>query len=125
VVHQILAWITVASDAPKALARAIEQGLISTDELPEVESRVNNVLTNAEYAMLFDANAKVWAEQEILMPNGDTYRPDRVVLYTNQLIIADYKTGLPSPSHQRQVTEYADILSQMGYTNIETKLIYL
>lgn len=125
VVHQILAWITVASDAPKALARAIEQGLISTDELAEVETRVNNVVTNAEYAMLFDANAKVWAEREILLPNGDTYRPDRVVLYSNQLIIADYKTGLPSPTHQRQVAEYADILSQMGYTNIETKLIYL
>lgn len=125
VVHQILAWITVAADAPKALARAIEQGLISSDELPEVESRVNNVVNNAEYAMLFDANAKVWAEREILMPNGDTYRPDRVVLYTNQLIIADYKTGLPANSHKRQVEEYANILSQMGYTNIETKLIYL
>jgi ATP-dependent exoDNAse (exonuclease V) beta subunit len=125
IVHQILAWITVPADAPKALQRAIEQGLISTDELPEVESRVNSVITNAEYAVLFDENAKVWAEQEILLPNGNTYRPDRVVLYTNKLIIADYKTGLPANAHQRQVAEYADILAQMGYTNIETKLIYL
>jgi hypothetical protein len=48
-----------------------------------------------------------------------------VVLHTNKLIIADYKTGLPANAHQRQVAEYADILGQMGYTNIETKLIYL
>jgi hypothetical protein len=125
IVHQILAWITIPADAPKALNRALEQGLISRDELAEVESRVNNVLTNAEYSILFDANAKVWAEREIILPNGNTYRPDRVVLNTSNLIIADYKTGLPSPSHQRQIAEYADILSQMGYTNIETKLIYL
>jgi hypothetical protein len=31
--------------------------------------------------------------------------------------LIDYKTGEPNPSHEKQVAEYRNLLTQMGYQN--------
>ena len=66
-------------------------------------------------------------ETEILLPSGETYIPDRVVTKENQVKVIDYKTGsiLRLDDHKSQLINYADILSEMGYENIELYLIYI
>jgi hypothetical protein len=38
--------------------------------------------------------------------------------------VVDYKTGAPDDSHKNQIINYANVLQQMGYNNIEKYLIY-
>ena len=35
------------------------------------------------------------------------------------------KTGEQSPAHEKQVTEYRNLLTQMGYENIVSYLLYI
>ncbi len=39
-------------------------------------------------------------------------------------VIIDYKTGEKKGQDRKQVEEYASVLSQMGYPNIEAYLLY-
>ena len=88
-------------------------------------SRLQTIFDDEANHPLFTTDAKVWVEREILMPGGKSYRPDRVVQLADKVVIADYKTGKADIAHEEQINTYAATLREMGYTNIETKLIYL
>jgi ATP-dependent helicase/nuclease subunit A len=64
-------------------------------------------------------------ERSILLTSGESYQPDRVVVKNGKTYLIDYKTGEPNPSHEKQVTEYRNLLTQMGYKNIESYLLYI
>ena len=64
-------------------------------------------------------------ERSILLPSGETYQPDRVVVKNNETFILDYKTGQRESKHQKQLQNYQNILLQMGYNNVKSYLLYL
>lgn len=123
--HAILERINTPADMPAAIDNALNEGWIGLADKADVETRIGAVLQNPDYADLFSPQAKVWAEREIILPDGSVQRPDRVVELPNLLIIADYKTGQPKPAHQQQIAGYAQTLQAMGYANIKTVLVYL
>ena len=43
---------------------------------------------------------------------------------TDKVVVIDYKTGLEKEKHKIQVTDYANALIIMGYSNVEKILIY-
>ncbi len=124
-VHQLLAWVNTPADLEQAITRALEDGLMLEADAPEVRSRLQTIFDDTANHPLFTTDAKVWIEREILLPGGKSYRPDRVVQLENKVVIADYKTGQPDIAHEAQIATYANTLMQMGYENVETKLIYL
>ena len=63
--------------------------------------------------------------KEKFWPNdGSTYIPDRLLFSEGKTVVVDYKTGNPDSSHILQIKNYASVLKQMGYDNIEKYLIY-
>ena len=65
------------------------------------------------------------SERDIILPTGEIIRPDRVLIKGNKAIVIDFKTGRELPSHDKQVIQYADILSTMNYIDIEKYLVYV
>ena len=65
-------------------------------------------------------------EKEILMENGKTYIPDRLLFSkdTHEVVVIDYKTGVRQKKHIQQISEYAIALEKMGKSNIKKVLIY-
>ena len=65
-------------------------------------------------------------EKEILMENGKTYIPDRLLFSknTDEVVVIDYKTGVRQKKHIQQISEYAIALEKMGKSNIKKVLIY-
>lgn len=60
---------------------------------------------------------RVLTEQPLLSPGGEDRRPDRMMFRGKAVTIVDYKfTDDEHASYKKQVREYMDILSQMGYT---------
>ena len=59
--------------------------------------------------------------------NGQTQtrRPDRVMMKNGQVIIVDFKFGKKNEAYNRQVREYMNLLSAMGYTHVEGFLWYV
>ena len=53
--------------------------------------------------------SKVINETSVMMSDGQTRRPDRVVNDDGKINIVDFKFGAPTASYESQVKEYADL----------------
>lgn len=75
----------------------------------------------------FDGTYSVFNEASIVTGEGDTYRPDRVLIAPDsaRVIVIDYKFGQPRPSHRTQVRNYCNLMRQMGYPSVEGWLWYV
>ena len=96
------------------------------EDYEKLKLTVNDLLSHADIIPYFTDEWEVKTEKEILMDNGRTYIPDRLLFSknTNEVIVIDYKTGAVQDKHKVQITEYADALKMMGKTNIKRILIY-
>jgi hypothetical protein len=54
-----------------------------------------------------------------------TRRPDRVMMKDGEVIVVDFKFGKKRKTYNKQVKEYMDLLSDMGYEHIRGYLWYV
>jgi len=73
----------------------------------------------------FAPEVKVLNETSILFPNGNLLRPDRVVFLEDKVVVIDYKTGDAHASHKEQIDQYCDAIREMGYKNVEGRILYI
>ena len=57
--------------------------------------------------------------------DGKVYRPDRIAIRDNEVLVVDYKTGKEKTSHHNQIEKYAELLRHMGFEKISCKVIYI
>ena len=87
--------------------------------------QLNEIMKITEVKSLFVDFKEIKNETTILLPSGESYQPDRVIITDNKTIIVDYKSGEQKKSHFEQLENYKNLLSEMGYTNIESYLLYI
>ncbi len=124
-VHELMAEIDQAGDLNRAVSAAVNRGLLGEAEREEMEARLMELVLHPELKTYFEPGAKVLTERPLLLSEGRTVVPDRLVLRGKEAWILDYKTGSPEPAHQEQIRHYGMILSQMGYEVREMALVYL
>ena len=75
---------------------------------------------------ILDEGDRVMNEAPIITENGKTKRPDRIVFKPDHVMIIDYKTGREhKDEYKTQLAEYQRYLSQMGYKDVRTKILYI
>jgi len=124
-VHAILAGVFVAADAEEAMRRAILAGSLSREEEPGMRKMLKEVVSHPLLARYFDAGAVIRNEPGILDPEGETSRPDRVIIEAEKAIVIDYKTGRRSNAHKKQIERYGRLLHEIGYKQVKKMLVYL
>ncbi len=124
-VHRVLAEIITTDDIDSSITKIILQGLVSKEESEILKQNIIDLLSLKEIEYWFNTDWTVKTESEILLPDGTTLRPDRVLLKENNAIIIDYKTGKEEPKHADQVNHYASVLEDLGYSTIHKYLFYL
>ena len=99
---------------------------ISEQKIAALQLKVQTVLQDPALYPLFENDAQVYNERDIITKQGHTLRPDRLNFYpqTNSVTIVDYKTGTPSYEHEDQINGYATALFEMGYTIKDKILVY-
>jgi ATP-dependent exoDNAse (exonuclease V) beta subunit len=116
IMHDILKQITHKSDQEKAIADMIREGRISVKESETVVEEMEKFWDLAEVPDWFADDARVLNETTILIPSGEQYRPDRVVIRGRMATIIDYKFGdKESKSYLQQVKQYMNLITEMGY----------
>jgi len=100
------------------------EGLCSLQEKDQLIVKLEDLFSNPKLEDFFHEKWHVKTEREILLPNGDTYIPDRILFRDKRTVVIDYKTGDKEESHRKQIINYANILEDMGYPNVEKFLIY-
>ncbi len=123
--HRLLELIITAEDVDTAITKMILNGQLKTSERESISNFIRSKIEQEEVKEWFDPKNKIINEGTILVPTG-TYRPDRVIVSDDKVIVVDYKFGeLRQETHLQQVKRYMDLLSRMNYSKIEGYLWYL
>ena len=125
VLHAILAGLTPENDADDMIERMLDNGLLDRVWENEVRSKIHKILNDPDFAFIFDNNADVRPEAEILTAGGHAIRPDRVIIKEGRAIVVDYKTGRPMEKYKTQLQQYAKYLEDLGYKDVRKYLLYL
>ena len=126
VMHKILSDVSVASDLPSAVERAVAGGLVAPSERQEYLSLLEAKLSEVESLGWFLPGGEALNEISILAPDGTVHRPDRVTIGPdNSVTVIDYKFGEPHSGYAAQIRRYCDLYRKMGYTKVQGWLWYV
>ncbi len=124
-IHSILSSIETSADVDKAIGKAELAGNLRPMEMETVKQNLVAMMGHPVAGKWFDGSYRIMNEKTILAP-GDIYRPDRIMVGSNQAIVVDFKTGIEKrASHKTQVEEYCRALSGTGMANVKGYLVYL
>lgn len=122
--HEWLSRIKHLDEAPQALQAMVQEGYI----LPADCERMNAEMQTFQHLIQdkdwFSEKYTIYTEVDILTPQGSTYRPDRVLMDGNHVIVIDYKFGQIKAEHKAQVKNYMHLFEQMGKST-EGYLVYV
>ncbi len=124
-VHRVMSSIRKVSDVSRVVEKYFADGIITEEEKKKLKVEIQLLLDVSEIADFFSDEYEVLNEQEIILPDGETLRPDRVLIKDGKAIVIDFKTGKEHASHQKQINTYAAALADMKYNAIEKYLIYI
>jgi hypothetical protein len=123
--HEVFEEIDTSNDVHAAVRKLVLEGKLPEDQAADTERRINSLITLPVIADWFSSGNKVLREAGILMPSGTTRRPDRVVFREGKTIIVDFKFGEQNPHYTKQINQYRNLISDMGYENIEAFIWYV
>lgn len=125
ILHEVLAKATQVSEIDAVLNAMLGEGLFKLEEMPDLKSRAMAVLENEDLQKVLGKSKYSLTEQTIIDTEGKSYRPDKVLINEDGVIILDYKFTLEeSDQHIAQVDHYKSLLLAMGYPQVKTYLFY-
>lgn len=126
ILHEIIASITDDTEIENAIETAVFEGRVTLDDRNEIQHKITQIVAHPNLKAYFDKAFPSLNEQAILVKNGKTIKPDKIVLLPNKkALLLDYKTGNPEAKHKTQINEYALVLNEMGYDVQQKILVYI
>ena len=127
--HNLFSVIRTPDDVPPAIERLRFEGIIESAQQEEqirklTEWALRHPLVKEWYSgswELYNECAIIYREKGVLQ----TRRPDRVMMKDGEVIVVDFKFGKKRKTYNKQVKEYMDLLSDMGYEHIRGYLWYV
>lgn len=125
-IHEMLSQIITTDDIPMVVRQYTSKGLLTLEESMELQGKLEAMCKHPQLQKYFDQPYQVKCESELFTPDGSIHIPDRIVFFNEKEVgILDYKTGIPSETHQFQIDLYAQILTDMGFEVVEKWLVYI
>ncbi|MBA4854027.1 exodeoxyribonuclease V subunit beta [Emticicia sp. BO119] len=129
-VRAAFAKIRTHDDIPNALRELEFEGIISTKEGNEMRIAVETVINLSSLRPLFEEDLIIENEREILLPNGEIARPDRVVIKDDMVYIINYKPGRSNDFYQKErdikeIRDFGKLYQQMGFEKLKLMIVYL
>lgn len=121
VLHDILS----ALNRPEDLDIAVEAAVKNGDLTPEESVAYGKLLSEriAAHREWFETPGR--NEISLIGTDGREYRPDRVLIGDDRVLVIDYKFGEQKESYLWQVRGYAKLYRQMGYKNVSGVVWYV
>ncbi len=122
--HDLLAALEDERGVESGVAQMLAAGTLTQESVDLLLPAVRKLLKRPNIAPWFAPGLDVRNELSILSPGGEQHRPDRLIIQGNKAHVLEFKTGMPRPSHQKQLDGYMDLLRQMGF-EASGELVYL
>lgn len=128
--HSILAQLNTGKELTRLLNKMHIEGLISTEkEKAYIKNKIENAIELPESKEWFSGKYKLFNECAILCNSynkeKNNYRPDRVMISDEEVIVVDYKFARKNPEHVKQVKDYMELLKMMGYAGVKGYVWYV
>ena len=123
--HEVFEGVNTPADISIAVRKLVLEGKLPEDESADIEKRIYSMISTPQVAGWFLPGNKVMTEAGILLPSGNTRRPDRVIFKDGKTIIIDFKFGEENPHYAEQVDQYRHLLTDMGYEKIDAFIWYV
>ena len=123
--HKIFKKIRNIDDVDFALRYFSAKGVIPRDCYDDDRKILLGALDDERVQEWFDSRNRVYNERSMIS-GMEKRRPDRfIVTPDGRTIVIDYKFGnIHKTSYRKQVQEYLDILTEIGFKNVEGYLWY-
>jgi hypothetical protein len=123
--HDIFEGIKTPADIKSSVRKLVLEGKLTEKESEDLEKRVEDLINSPRVTEWFQSGNEILTEAGILLPSGNTKRPDRVIFRNGKTTIIDFKFGEENPRYAEQVDQYRRLLIEMGYDNIEAFIWYV
>lgn len=121
VLHGILSAVETPDDLEKTVDRYVREGQIPENDAGKYYGLLNERINS--HIEWFEAEGR--NELSIFSEDGREYRPDRVVMNGDGILVIDYKFGEPQPGYLKQVGNYMRLYRNMGYGNVKGVVWYV
>jgi ATP-dependent exoDNAse (exonuclease V) beta subunit len=122
--HEVLALTIENNELEKLIQELVLKGKIERDFEEKILVQARQILSYVEYQSLFEVAIEILREQDIMLSENESKRPDLIIRKNNETIILDYKTGLENPKYAKQLRTYCNTLSEMGFENVSGIIFY-
>jgi ATP-dependent exoDNAse (exonuclease V) beta subunit len=100
--HECIASIKKSDDLERALFHFLQsKSDWDTLKKEEFESSLRTFVTNSPFSHIFQTEALVYTEQEIVVSPSKIIRPDRIHVFPDRVEIFDFKTGTSEDAQKK------------------------
>ena len=125
VLHELMALATTESELAQYVAHFHAQGLIKVHEQAAILTMARKTWQHPKLAPLLAGHYRHINEKSIILPDGRTLRPDKILAGTAETIVLDFKfTQHEDQSHHRQVLGYQSVLRTLGMPGVRGLIYY-
>lgn len=114
-----------ADELPLVLNRMQEEGLVIEPQKTDLSNRIDALLKLPFFEVWFAQEASVRRSREIIMPSGEAYRPDRLILDDKVATAINFIDAGKDQADATDLEFYIDALIGMGYGPAKGYLVYL
>jgi len=126
VIHEILSFVKTKNDVELAITKALENGLIQFSQRDIVLQTILSIVDHKSLLNHFAEGHQILNEQTIIQKEGQSIKPDRMVIDSNNnVFLLDYKTGASNPKYKMQLENYQKAIEDLGYKVIQKALVYI
>nr|WP_299487235.1 UvrD-helicase domain-containing protein [uncultured Allomuricauda sp.] len=124
-IHFAMSLVNFVDDVPSILEKLKSEGHVTENQTTNVSNKMEAIVKHPSLKQYYSSDCKVMNEQEILTIEGNSMRPDRLVILNNEITIIDYKSGKPSYTHKEQILSYSKVLQDMDFIIKDTIIVYI
>ncbi|MDR1408488.1 MAG: UvrD-helicase domain-containing protein [Tannerella sp.] len=124
--HDLLSLIRTTADIPAAVLAKVATGEIRSDETDTLAAQLEQLANGTRTKSWFDGSMHIMNEAEILLGNGRSQRPDRIMIDGDKVTVVDYKFGEQKDArHLQQLKKYVALIRDMGYRTVAGYVWYV
>ena len=123
IIHTAFARVKKSRDTESVTKKMYDEGLIEKQNISIISQNIKNSLNLYPLKNIWDLGIHI-IEKEIITKDGNSYRPDRIIQHDNTNYLIDFKTGEEKNADAKQILNYAKLLKELEFSNIECYLIY-
>src|SRR5690606_37581915 len=123
--HELMATVAGVDGLDAALDSLRARGVVRGEELAELRALALATWAHPQLQAWYGGGSQHWNERSVILPNGRTLRPDKVLVGRDETIVLDFKfTQQEDDAHRKQVADYQLVLRQLGMPNVKGYVYY-